>query len=372
MVVKKDKKTNLWYARVSYKDLSTGKYTKKSKFNFKRKKDAETWEAKVKGQVAVGLDIGQNPIFSEFFKQWVKTYKSVPNVAARTHENYLTTQGIVEHYFKDIRIKQINRLSYQEFLNHLSHVNAKSTNQKINKHIRAAVREAIRSHIAISNFTEDVTVSGKQGQPEEEKFLSEKEIKQLMTAIKIGIDDSMVTRWMAIMQFAGGLRYSEVAGLTYSDLKDNTLRINKAWDFSKKELRPTKTDGSSRTIRIEPSVAKLFRSYILRKKERDFKESIKNELLFVSPYTNYPPTHAAMNKSLANACIRAGVDKRTSHALRHTHVSLLLYRGMDIVSISKRIGHASPKTTMEEYSHIINELQHKSDQISDQMVASIL
>ncbi|XIL59334.1 tyrosine-type recombinase/integrase [Enterococcus faecium] len=35
--------------------------------------------------------------------------------------------------------------------------------------------------------------------------------------------------------------------------------------------------------------------------------------------------------------------------LRHTHASILLYQGVNILSVSKRLGHSSLETTMSTY-----------------------
>jgi integrase len=42
----------------------------------------------------------------------------------------------------------------------------------------------------------------------------------------------------------------------------------------------------------------------------------------------------------------------TWHALRHTHASMLISAGVDIVTISKRLGHAKPDITLRVYSHL--------------------
>jgi integrase len=40
------------------------------------------------------------------------------------------------------------------------------------------------------------------------------------------------------------------------------------------------------------------------------------------------------------------------HALRHTHASALIAAGVDIVTISRRLGHSSPAITLRVYSHL--------------------
>ncbi|EGQ3431615.1 tyrosine-type recombinase/integrase, partial [Staphylococcus pseudintermedius] len=63
----------------------------------------------------------------------------------------------------------------------------------------------------------------------------------------------------------------------------------------------------------------------------------------------------AVNKSLNNTCEKLGIKKITSHAIRHTHCSFLLSKGVSIQYISKRLGHKNIKVTLEVYSHLLEE-----------------
>ena len=42
------------------------------------------------------------------------------------------------------------------------------------------------------------------------------------------------------------------------------------------------------------------------------------------------------------------------HSLRHTHVSILIRRGVDILTISRRIGHTKASITLDVYGHRID------------------
>jgi integrase len=42
----------------------------------------------------------------------------------------------------------------------------------------------------------------------------------------------------------------------------------------------------------------------------------------------------------------------TFHGLRHTHASQLIAAGVDIVTVSKRLGHAKPSITLQVYAHM--------------------
>ncbi|MHB8183673.1 MAG: tyrosine-type recombinase/integrase [Candidatus Desulforudaceae bacterium] len=51
---------------------------------------------------------------------------------------------------------------------------------------------------------------------------------------------------------------------------------------------------------------------------------------------------------------------RTFHALRHTHVTLLLAIGVDILAISERLGHSSTRITYDRYSHLMPGVQREA------------
>ena len=81
--------------------------------------------------------------------------------------------------------------------------------------------------------------------------------------------------------------------------------------------------------------------------------------------------NSTANGVLARHCKRAGVPVITIHGLRHTHASLLLFAGVSIASVSRRLGHASMTTTQETYLHIIRELENQDIDIVMRSLAAL-
>jgi integrase len=50
----------------------------------------------------------------------------------------------------------------------------------------------------------------------------------------------------------------------------------------------------------------------------------------------------------------------TFHALRHTHASMLIDAGLDVVRISKRLSHGNPSITLKVYAHLFQKRDDKS------------
>ena len=71
--------------------------------------------------------------------------------------------------------------------------------------------------------------------------------------------------------------------------------------------------------------------------------------------------NSMVNNRLRALCIKADIPIISVHGLRHTHASLLLFAGVSIASVARRLGHSSMITTQETYLHIIKELDNQDN-----------
>jgi integrase len=55
-----------------------------------------------------------------------------------------------------------------------------------------------------------------------------------------------------------------------------------------------------------------------------------------------------------------GMPEISFHCLRHTHASQLIDAGVDVVTISKRLGHAKPSVTLKTYAHLFRNDDSKA------------
>ncbi len=60
-----------------------------------------------------------------------------------------------------------------------------------------------------------------------------------------------------------------------------------------------------------------------------------------------------LQRDLYPICKKAVLENVTLHTFRHTHASLLTFEGIDIKTISRRLGHASIDITLQTYAHIL-------------------
>ncbi|NMU98693.1 site-specific integrase, partial [Staphylococcus aureus] len=79
----------------------------------------------------------------------------------------------------------------------------------------------------------------------------------------------------------------------------------------------------------------------------------------------------AINNALKSACRVNNIPIITSHALRHTHCSYLLAKGVSIHYISKRLGHKNIAITTSVYSHLLEEKFNEEDKKTTKILESM-
>ena len=92
------------------------------------------------------------------------------------------------------------------------------------------------------------------------------------------------------------------------------------------------------------------------------------DLVFANP-DGSPLMPNSISSTVSRLCRRLGLPKGASlHVLRHSHASLLLADGVDLATVSARLGHSSVRTTADIYSHAIRGKDHAAAQCWDDIM----
>lgn len=135
----------------------------------------------------------------------------------------------------------------------------------------------------------------------------------------------------------------------YSWERRQMLSINKTWDYKGNGgFLPTKNKSSVRKIQIDWQTVIQFVALV--------KDVPEDKPIFVFKEHAYNST---VNDVLERHCNRAKIPVISVHGLRHTHASVLLFAGVSIASVARRLGHSSMTTTQKTYLHIIQELENQ-------------
>jgi integrase len=77
-----------------------------------------------------------------------------------------------------------------------------------------------------------------------------------------------------------------------------------------------------------------------------------------------PKTPDGLTKEWTRAAAKAGLAV-TLHALRHTHASQLIASGMDVLTVSRRLGHGSAAITLRVYGHLFANTDDQAARVMD-------
>ena len=289
----------------------------------------------------------EHELFHEYYNRWIHIYKqgAIRNV---TMEKYKMTQLWLKRLIPTLEICELTRTTYQQLLNDYAEVHEKQTTMDFHHQLKAAILDAIDEGWIKRDPTRKAIIKGKHARNKKQKFLNQFEVHKLLSDLTLGA--TLDWDWLIYLIAKTGMRFSEALGLTPKDFDfmHQTISINKTWDYKNNTgFLPTKNFTSNRKIQIDWQTVIKFTELL-----RDLPE---NEPIFVhGKVWNSTP-----NKRLERHCIHCGIPIITIHGLRHTHASLLLFSGVSIASVARRLGHASMTTTQKTYLHIIAELENK-------------
>lgn len=291
-------------------------------------------------------------LFYEFYQEWMELYKEGA-IKEVTYDKYQLTQRQIKKLAPDLKVSKIDRRAYQALINSYAATHEKQTTMDFHHQVKSAIEDAMDEGYLKIDPTRKIIIKGVVQRKHKIKYLTEYEVKELMRTLHL--DGELNWDYFIMLLLKTGLRFSEGLGLTPADFdfRNQQIIVNKTWNYKKAPgfFQETKNPSSVRTVAIDFQLATQFANVI-----RDLPE---NEPIFIDRTRR---THNdTANHYLERKCIEAGVNVISVHGLRHTHASMLLYAGVSLASIAKRLGHANMTTTQKTYLHIIQELDHKDN-----------
>ncbi len=334
------KRANGWEYRISYKD-NLGKYRQKSKGGFRTKSEATHAANQAELEIVEGITADKEVTLADYFKSWYTIHRA-PSITAGTIKHYETATTAIAKYFDQIKLIDITPSSYQATLNEMGRHYRKSTLRLIHAKIKACAKYAVMDRLIKVNFAELAKVNSEiEPKTLDKKFLTQTEYLDLIAFTKANPYEH---RQLQIYLLAvTGMRVGESLGLTWDDIDfdNHQLTINKTWDiYAKNGFAPTKNQQSIRTVPLDNDTITLLKEY----KSEKWIENKFNRLFSEN-------THSYLNKRLK---VIVGRSVHV-HSLRHTYVSYLLTNGIEVLTISKLIGHKDPTITLNTYSHLLKE-----------------
>lgn len=285
--------------------------------------------------------------FCEYYAKWITVYKKGA-IRQVTMDKYLMTQKWLEKLIPDLKICDLNRIAYQQLLNDYAEYHERQTTMDFHHQLKGAVLDAVDEGLIDRDPTRKAVIKGKAPSTKKIKYLNQFELHTLLASLEL--KDEVNWDYFILLVTKTGMRFSEALALTPKDFDfyHQTLSISKTWDYKGAGgFQPTKNKSSVRKIQID------WQSVIR------FSELVKGLPDDQPIFVDGKVYNSTVNDVLSRHCERCNIPVISIHGLRHTHASLLLFTGVSIASVARRLGHSSMTTTQKTYLHIIQELENK-------------
>lgn len=331
-----------WTSKFKYRDWR-GEKRQKTKRGFERKKDALDFEAEFKATLVHSADIPFTALVKNYLGDLTKNHKIEITTAERKQRAF---DKMISPYFDQ---KPINQISELDVLNWQTWVQQKGFDKfkgvgyaptylkSINNELSAMMNYAVRYYRLPYNPCERAGSMGKSSAEAMEIWTLD-QFEQF-----IGYADKSEARIAFDILFWTGIREGELLALTPADfLPGPRLDIKKSFAVVNGEhiIKKPKNDPSIRCIAIPQFLYDEVQNYM-----HGLYGLEQTDRLFTF-------TKSFLLKEIKRMAHMAGLEPIRIHDLRHSHASLLIEMGFNILMISERLGHKNVQTTWNTYAHL--------------------
>ena len=304
----------------------------KSKSGFRTKKDAHHWIMEMERGETRTSDVTYDRLVKEFLE-----YKK--NVVRAT--TYINIRNMLRHW-KFNRVSDITSLQIEEQFYALPI--AYRTKRTALTALGTCLRFGKRKY-GIPIVIDEVSVRNPDGETNVKEIITVDQLYQL-----IENDQRPMYKLLYKLLFLSGIRIGEASALTYDDIYDTYIDINKTLNNIRQVTKP-KNKSSIRKVYLP----------------KDFLQELKafsgnsDKYLFATKEGTMIHGTQLCNQMRKKAA-RIGI-KLTPHTFRHSCASYLISQGLPIPVVSKHLGHSSPAVTMSVYAHMIPSDDEKKIEI---------
>jgi integrase len=169
-----------------------------------------------------------------------------------------------------------------------------------------------------------------------------------------------------------GMRRGEICALQWGDvdLDGACLRVSRSMEETADGLKPKspKTRNGRRTISLPGSVVETLRAHRVQQLGRRLTLGLGRlgaaDLVFTMP-DGAPRSPDNLSRDWRRAVQALDLPRVMFHALRHSHASALIAAGLDVLTISRRLGHGSAAFTLNTYTHLFADKADAAAQAMD-------
>jgi len=311
---------------------------------------------------------------AEWLGRWLEGRISDGAVGPRAAENYrVIVKKRIAPAIGDVRLQDLRTDAVLQFK--LGLVESGLAPATVNKQLgllRQALEAAVSGGLIVRNPASSVRGPSLAGATTERRALNEDEVAKLL-----GVAEGSRCDVPMRIALATGVRQSELLGLTWAslDLEGETLVVQQTVQHLEGTFRvlPPKTQRSRRTIELSRATVALLRQHRAKQNATRLQLGAAwHDLDLVFPAADGDPQYRRVLLQDFRELVKAsGIEQPGTvnwHSLRHTAASLWIKGGIDIFTVSRRLGHGKAGFTMDVYGHLLKGQQRAAAEALDHLL----
>lgn len=231
--------------------------------------------------------------------------------------------------------------------------------------ISAILRDAKKWRVIPSNVALDADPP--KIEEKEMEYYCEEEVKHILNILK---EEAFKFYILITLAITTGLRKSELLGLEWDaiDFENNELTVKKTIIY-----RPrygvyedtTKSKASKRSISISDVEVKLLTKYkaFQNKQRMELGEVWENHNKIFTQWNGKPMHPSTVYNGYAKILTKHNIPNKSFHSLRHSNITLLLAKNVDIMTVIHRAGHEDGTMILNRYGHALKSQDRKASNI---------
>ncbi|MCC6780923.1 MAG: site-specific integrase [Hyphomicrobiales bacterium] len=316
---------------------------------------------------------------AEFLDRWERDWAEI-NVGPKTFERYseLLRKHVRPHIgataLQRLRVVDLNEL-YAKLLRE-GRGEKRGLAPRTVGHVHRVLHRALGHAAGWSLVQQNVAslVSPPAVASTELSILTEQQIPKVIEHVR-GLSLCPIV----VLALATGMRRGELLALRWRDvdLSAAKVRVERALEQTRKgglRFKAPKTKHGRRAISIPPSVVAELKTHRAEEQKRRLAlggGKVPEDGLVFPNWDGSTRTPDTATKEFARAMGACGLPDIGLHSLRHTHASQLIASGLDVLTISRRLGHGSPAITLSVYGHLFANTDDRAAEVMERTLGNV-
>ena len=297
----------------------------------------------------------------EFVRQWVDGWETAGAISAKTAQRY---RELTENQIMHIGAKPLQKLRPLDIEGWHATLKNSGLAPRTIGHAHRVLSKALKDAVANDMLVKNVATAKPAPKVDDDEMVICQDVPGLVEKLK----SNARLHVPGMVALFSGMRLGEILALRWGrvDLSRNVIQVREAVEYTKAyglRFKPPKSKAGRRDITMPDLLIETLRDYRKAQLELRIKLGagrLPDDALLFADLEGTLPSPNSISAAWSDFAKAIGMPEVSFHGLRHTHASQLISEGVDIVTISKRLGHAKPTITLAIYAHLFQKDDSKA------------